>query len=126
MEKLHIYETEFTPMVNFDPGQGIIEMKGNSNPANSLRFYSQVMLGLDEYISKENKGLTANLYFGYFNTSSSKCLYDILKKFTAIQRNGREVTINWYYKEHDPDMREVGQDFSDILNLKFNFIQDLT
>lgn len=123
MEKLTIYETEYTPLVNFDPQQGVIEMSGNSNPANSLRFYRKVMMGLEEYAVKENKGLTANLHFSYFNSSSSKCLYDILKMLNAMERQGRSVTINWYYTEQDNDMKEVGQDFSDILNLKFNFIK---
>jgi len=123
MEKLMIYATEYTPMVNFDPQHGVIEMRGNSNPANSLRFYSKVMMGLQEYVIKENKGLTANLHFSYFNSSSSKCLYDILKMLHAMDRKGRSVTVNWYYTEQDHDMKEVGQDFSDILNLSFNFIK---
>lgn len=110
-------------MVHFDPSRGLIEFKGNSTPSNSLNFYQSIIMHLDEYMLSEEKGLIANMAFQYFNTSSSKCLYDLLKRLSSIHQKGRQVTVNWYYKIDDEEMREVGRDFSEIMDLEFNFIE---
>jgi len=47
--------------------------------------------------------------FEYFNTSSSKCLYDILKQIAGLKVAGSEVEINWFYEDYDDDMRETGK-----------------
>jgi hypothetical protein len=123
MEKIHIQATEFTPHVTFDPSNGLIELKGNSTPENSLTFYHKMIINLEEYATKGTKDLTANVAFHYFNTSSSKCLYDMFKQLNNIKQKGRQVTINWYYSPTDEDMYEVGKDFSELMNLHFNFIE---
>lgn len=123
MEKIQIEATKVTPMVCFDPKQGVIEFKGISSPENSLGFYQHIFITLDEFLSWENKEIVANLSFIYFNTSSSKCLFDVLKKLSMVRTSGRELTINWFYEEDDEDMREVGEDYSNVLNLDFNFIK---
>lgn len=123
MEKIHIEATKFTPMVYIDPKQGVIEFKGISSPENSLGFYQNIFITLDELLSWENKEIVANLSFIYFNTSSSKCLFDVLKKLGMARTSGRELTINWFYEENDEDMREVGEDYANVLNLNFNFIE---
>ncbi|MEQ8413324.1 MAG: DUF1987 domain-containing protein [Imperialibacter sp.] len=122
MEKIYIQATEFTPQVHFDPSNGIIELRGNSNPHNSLTFYTKVIHTLEDYVVNDTRGLVANMAFRYFNTSSSKCLYDMFKQLNAMRKKGRQVTINWYYSLDDEDMYEVGKDFSDLMNLNFNFI----
>jgi hypothetical protein len=122
MEKIYIQATDYTPFIYFDPAEGLIELKGNSNPANSNSFYQKIIKKLEEYATTGSQGLTANLSFLYFNTSSTKCIFSVLKKLRSMQASGRCVTINWYYKEEDEEMMEVGKDFSDILHLEFNFI----
>ena len=123
MERIHIQATEFTPHITFDPSNGLIELKGNSTPHNSLKFYHKMIVNLEEYAIRGTKDLTANVAFRYFNTSSSKCLYDMFKQLNKIKKKGRQVTINWYYSPSDEDMYEVGKDFSELMNLNFNFIE---
>lgn len=122
MEKIYIQATDYTPFVHFDPAQGLIELKGNSNPANSNSFYQKFILNLEEYTDQAEQGMTANLSFFYFNTSSTKCIFDVLKKLHKMHESGKNITINWYYLEGDKEMKEVGEDFSEILCMNFNFI----
>lgn len=124
MSKFYLEPTKVTPMVVLDHQNGIFELRGISSPENSLGFYQQILAKLDEYLNSNPGSITANLYFLYFNTSSSKCLFDLLKKCTSLRSNGGNVTINWHYDEMDEDMKEVGEDFSDILNVPFNFIEE--
>ena len=47
---------------------------------------------------------------------------EILKRFEAINKPN-EVIINWHYEKCDEDMMEIGQDYQDIMNRPFNFIE---
>ena len=70
-----------------------------------------------------NKTIRVDLSFMYFNTSSSKCLFDLFKTLKQLKKNGKDVEINWYYEEDDDDMMETGEDFADLLGLDFNFVE---
>lgn len=59
----------------------------------------------------------------YFNTSSSKCIYDLLKDVKSLKNKGKKVSVRWYYDEDDEDMLEAGEDYSDLLDLPFMFIE---
>ena len=121
MEKFFIEPTRVTPLVNFDPEEGILEVKGRSSPENSILFYQKIIDSLDEFAESGGDEFTANFSFEYFNTSSSKCLFDVFKKLSKINDEGKELTINWFYEEDDEDMMGAGEDYADLLDLDFNF-----
>ncbi|MEO9871281.1 DUF1987 domain-containing protein [Ekhidna sp.] len=123
MEKVFIEPTRTTPLINFDPDEGLLEMKGRSSPENSIQFYQKVLDNLDEYTVSGGPEFTANIAFEYFNTSSSKCLFDVFKRLGKIEDSGKKITINWYFEEGDDDMMEAGEDYSDLLDLNFNFFE---
>ena len=123
MERIFIEPTRVTPLINFDPYDGILELKGRSSPENSIQFYQHLIEGLDELIEGESDSFVANFAFDYFNTSSSKCLFDVFKRLRKLKQNGKELTINWFYEEDDEDMMEAGEDYCDLLDLDFNFIE---
>ena len=123
MEKVFIEPTRTTPLVNFDPDEGLLEMKGRSSPENSIQFYQKVLDSLEEFARTGGDAFTANIAFEYFNTSSSKCLFDVFKRLGKIEESGKQITINWYYEEGDDDMMEAGEDYSDLLDLNFNFFE---
>jgi len=121
MEKIFIEPTKVTPLINFDPDEGLMELKGRSSPENAVQFYSKLLDNLDKYDSKDS--LVANFAFEYFNTSSSKCLFDVFKRLSKLSDEGKDIVINWYYEEGDDDMMEAGEDYSDLLDLDFNFME---
>lgn len=123
MEKIFLEPTKVTPLVNFDPSEGILELKGRSSPENSIQFYAKIIEGLEEYAVSGDGDFVATFAFEYFNTSSSKCLFDVFKRLSKIDAAGKGLTINWYYEEDDDDMMEAGEDYSDLLGLDFNFME---
>ncbi|MEQ9049443.1 MAG: DUF1987 domain-containing protein [Marinoscillum sp.] len=123
MEKIFIEPTRVTPLVNFDPDEGLLEIKGRSSPENYILFYQKIIDNLDEYIQSDLTDFKANFSFEYFNTSSSKCLFDVFKRLSRIEESGKGLTINWYYEEDDEDMMEAGEDYADLLDLEFNFLE---
>ena len=68
-----------TPYVRLDGEKGLIEIKGRSIPENSLEFYKPLIDWLERYSSKPLENTNVNVQLEYFNTSSSKCILDMLK-----------------------------------------------
>jgi hypothetical protein len=60
----------------------------------------------------------------YFNTASSKIILDILMKLEELHEDGNEVLIEWHYEEDDEDMQEAGEEYSEIVEVPFTFIED--
>ena len=96
-------------------------MYGRSSPENSIQFYEPILTALASEIQAEK--VDVRIKMEYFNTSSSKCLYDVLKEMKRLEQNGKQVMIRWYYDEDDEDMMEAGEDYSDLLDLRFKFIE---
>ncbi len=124
MENLYIEATPVTPYVFFNAETSILEIKGRSSPDNSLEFYSAILNYIDEYYSNPVERLQINVNLEYFNTSSLKCIFQMLKKLSDVSEDRSAVEVNWYYEEDDEDMLETGEDIADLLDLEFNFISD--
>lgn len=120
----HRESTRTTPGIdiNLDQGSGHIKLFGRSSPENSVQFYSPVMDALKSNHANLTQ-LNVEVRLEYFNTSSSKCLYDIFKNLKIVQSQDIELNINWYYEPEDEDMFEAGEDYSELLDLDFNFIE---
>lgn len=123
MNGYFVRSTRVTPSVYFNPAKGILDVRGKSSPENALAFYNYVMRSLEFYKNAASSTLVVNMAYEYFNTSSSKCIYSLLKKCDDLANNGNKVVINWYYEEGDEDMREAGEDLSDYFAVTFNFME---
>jgi len=122
-ETVTIEPTEITPLFNFDLKSGLMEFSGRSLPSAAQRFYNPILDEIEIAFDRGIKSLTANFALEYFNSSSSKCLFNILKKLATYQHNGKNVVINWFYEECDDDMKETGKDYENKLGIPFNYIQ---
>lgn len=100
-----------------------MDVRGKSSPENPLTFYEHLLESLEQFAKSSRANLTLNMAFEYFNTSSSKCLFILLKKVESLKEAGKKVTVNWYYEEDDDDMQEAGEDLSSFFDFQFNFIE---
>ncbi|MEY3417256.1 MAG: hypothetical protein RL711_433 [Bacteroidota bacterium] len=124
MKPLFIPATAKTPLVNCDFDMGMVELSGMSYSEDTFGFYEPVFLWLNEYVLQPNEETNFNMKIKYFNTSSVKCLFDILEVFTNLSKSGKKVHINWYYDKEDEEMRDTGENFSSILNCDFTLRQN--
>ncbi|MBC7552784.1 MAG: DUF1987 domain-containing protein [Taibaiella sp.] len=124
MENLILEGTNKTPAVTFLAGSGSLEISGKSIPENSFGFYQPLLQWLDEYAASPSAKSEVKIILEYFNTSSSKCLLDILRKLETIKKTGKgEVAILWHYEQEDEDMMEAGQDYNSLVDLPFQLIE---
>jgi SiaC family regulatory phosphoprotein len=117
MEVINLEGTEDTPKIILDRNNGIFEISGRSLPEDSAEFYQPILDWLDEYGKNPNPETVFIFKLEYFNTASSKLILDILSKLETITN----TTINWYFHEDDEDMEEAGTEFSDLVELPFEF-----
>ncbi len=126
MENFTIEPSSLTPYIFFDTQTGILELKGRSSPDNAVIFYEQLMSFFDKYYAMDEcRDVTINVGLEYFNTSSLKCIFQILRRIKdGADRTSCALEINWFYEEDDEDMLETGEDISALLDIEFNFYID--
>lgn len=119
METIKIIATEDTPNVILDPENNQFEISGRSLPEDVVVFYQPVMQWLDQLQNNPIRDLNLMIKLEYFNTASSKLILDILLKLEDIFHNGTPVKVTWYYIASDSDMKEAGEEYSEIVGLPF-------
>ena len=119
----HKNATRTTPGVDVNMDEGLLRLFGRSSPENSVGFYTPILDALKEESTDLSK-LDVDIRLEYFNTSSSKCLYDVFKQLKRIETSGTDLKINWYYEPMDEDMFEAGEDYSEMFELEFNFVEE--
>lgn len=122
--KFLIEQTRVTPFVEYNDSERTLRISGRSSPENPIMFYQRLMDFVDEFASSTEPVLIVNVSMEYFNTSSTKCLFNLFKKMNEVQGEfGKVVVINWYYEDWDDDMLEIGEDFSYGLDMEFNLTE---
>ena len=122
MEKLFVKGNTKFPTLDFNPNDGKFEIWGRSLPENTIEFYNPVLDWLDKYRAEAKEKTTVNVSLEYFNTSSSKLILDIFRKFKDIHDSGKPVEVNWYFEEDDPDLEDQGIIFKEIAGVPMNLI----
>lgn len=113
MEDIHIegvHEAFFTPTVNFEVATGHCEIAGESYLEETSKFYARLIDWLTKYVETVQGPLTFDFKLSYFNTSSSKCIVDILDVLKKYQTKGGKIEVNWYYDDTEDELEEV-EDF---------------
>ncbi|MDJ1470581.1 DUF1987 domain-containing protein [Cytophagaceae bacterium DM2B3-1] len=117
MEIINLEGAEDTPKIILDKSNGIFEISGRSLPEDTAEFYRPILDWLSRYAQTPNSKTQFTFKLEYFNTASSKLILDILAKLEAIPG----TTVEWYFHEDDEDMEEAGGEFSELVEVPFDF-----
>ncbi len=123
MENYSIEATASTPSIYFDLKSGVLEIKGRSIPENSVEFYLPLFSVLDKFVCGANSAINVTIHLEYYNSSSSACIFNVLKKLEGIHKGGCPVTVNWLYEEEDEDTLIAGKNYQTIVSLPFKMVQ---
>lgn len=118
MNTLRVEGTEDTPHIVLDKDRGVLEISGRSLPEDSAGFYKPVLDWIEAYSKDPNADTTLIFKLEYFNTASSKLILDILYALEDV----KGVKVQWHFLEDDEDMEEAGQEFSELVEIPFEFI----
>jgi hypothetical protein len=118
MENLEIKPTNDTPNVHCDV-QGEIVMSGRSLPENPVKLYEPIFHWAQQF---EGESILLNFRLEYFNTASSKQIFNLIKIFVENPKV-KDVHVKWHYEEGDYDSKETGEHFSHLFKIPFEFIE---
>ncbi len=122
MEPLSIAATDESPGVNLDKDLGKFLIFGKSFPEEVRRFFDPVLLWIEEYIESPNDETVFEFRLEYYNSATSTMLLEIfylLEK--TIEDQGKKAKVIWNYLIEDDDMLETGKEYSEMINIPFEF-----
>ncbi|MCK5822715.1 MAG: DUF1987 domain-containing protein [Bacteroidales bacterium] len=121
MKELTIKGTRQNPNIILSKEKNIFEFSGQSLPENVQKLYQPILSWIDEYSDAPNDNTSLIFRMKYYNSASSKVLFEVLKKFNLIFKKGKNVKVEWFFKEEDEDMQESGKYYEELLDMPFNF-----
>ena len=121
MESVRIEKSGKSPL--FIMRDGYIRLSGRSIPQNSRQLYKPCLDWVEQYILAPAKKTQIDLFFEYIDTSSIRCIVDILALLGSIPKNSdNEIVINWFYEKDDDDAYDLGAYIQAHLKVPFNII----
>ena len=109
--------TGTTPRVDFNEN-GILKLDGHSLPEDTKKFYDPLV----EYVKNlKSTEIIFSIKLEYFNTSSAKMLWMLLK---AADKNNHatKVLVNWFYEEGDDESYESAEMYKqDLSRTEFKY-----
>ncbi len=122
LQALSCKPKEFLPGVLLDKEAGIFKLFGKSCPENPLIFYDPIFQWFDKYSEDPLRYTEFDIKLTYFNTASAKILLMIMIKLEKLTDSGHDVKIRWFYNEEDEDMKEAGEEFENIVDVKLEMV----
>ena len=107
----------------FDPEKGYFELSGIAMPEDTVLFFNPLIKTLKENL--EATKVPVNFYFDiyYFNSLSSKKLFEIFNVIDEFAVNGKDITVTWNYEEDDECMEDAGILFKENTKVTFNMVK---
>ncbi len=122
MHTLHIDGTKVSPEVELNATEGVFYIKGTSMSEDAVGFYMPIIEWLKEYTKKPNSKTQVTFHLNYFNTASSKLIWQIMILLQEIYKSGHDVKIDWIFQDEDEDMEEAGEIYAERMDIPVNLI----
>lgn len=122
MDSFRIGATSCSPLIDFDAATGVLRIEGESYPENSFEFYAPVFGWLEEFLKEPPQSVVLEIGLSYLNTSSIKCMIDMLELLDGVHRGGRDVRVQWHYDRENDRALEMAEEFKEDVSLPFEIL----
>lgn len=126
MDNFSLNATAKTPEIMLNSHTGEMRISGRSIPENADEFWSPILQWFYAYAAQPNSTTHLVINLEYFNITSSKKILYLLHKMSEMYKNGHTVLVDWIYPDDDEDMFEAGKDFSSLVNIPFNILEEVS
>jgi hypothetical protein len=111
MDNIYIAPTPSSPEVDFRFDTHTLSLRGESYPENAAAFYGQFIERLKAYLGMlQNSKVEVNIALAYFNSSSTKMLFNLIAALDEAAEAGNHIALNWFHDEEDDTIFEFGQE----------------
>ena len=116
--------SQSTPAVTANWDQGCLIMQGDSYPENSFEFFAQIIAWIEHYLKAKEPSapLRLELRLLYMNTSSVKAMMDIFDRLEEAHKQGRPISVNWYYNPHNRRIVNLADEFREDCSFPFEIV----
>ena len=122
MTDLNIAGTASTPLVQCTIHPPRVFLKGDSYPENAFELFQPVLQWMETLLAQDGPGLIMDLELVYLNTSSVRVMMDLFDALEEAHKNGRQVSVNWYYDARNERVAELAEEFKEDLTLPFHIL----
>lgn len=114
MNNLYIAPTPSSPEVDFKFDARTLSLRGESYPENAAAFYGDIIAQLKDFLSTQSAAMIqVDIALAYFNSSSTKMLFNLIEALNNAAEAGNRIILNWYHDEDDDTILEFGQELSE-------------
>lgn len=117
MNILLLEATQDTPAIMLNKRDGVFHLTGRSILEDPGSFYDPVIEWLSTYAKQPNAATNFMFKLHYFNSGTSKMIYNML----LILKDIPGAQVEWCYQKDDDDILEAGKEFEEELEMSFRF-----
>ncbi len=111
MENLFIAATPTSPEVDFRFDAHRLSMRGESYPENAAAFFGPIITQLEAYLAAcDGAAIEVDIALSYFNSSSTKMLFNFFDALNQAALAGNSVRLNWMRDDEDETIQEFGEE----------------
>ncbi len=111
------------PDVRFEAFTGKCEITGESFMEDSNEFYDEIFDWMKKFNNiNGDRAITLDIKLEYFNTSSSKMFFELLRLLQEFNKGGQDVKVNWYFHSDDAEIYQDVMDLCYDVNIEINLI----
>jgi len=114
-------QTRRTPKVLFDLNKGVFKIAGTSQPYDVNNFYFPLMRKIDHYLNNPSKNTHLIFNLDDIDFSSSQFILAIIYRMKRVFASNSNLRVEWFYKEENQEMLEVGETYAELSGLDFVF-----
>ena len=119
LRDLRIDASPTTFGIEFLSSEGLIKFTGNSYPENAVDFFQPLLQWVKAYVRFHRQKTLVEFRVNYFNTSSSKYLFQILELLDSFRAKGNQVDIEWVVNEENEEMLDTWREIMGELELEY-------
>ncbi len=106
---IEIEPSDETPQVTLNSKDGIIKLTGRSMPAYADTFYEPILNWLKDYVQHPAPYTAVECFIDFYNTRSSKCIFQIMRELEQIYHTGNKLSVKWVYEQGDTESLEFAE-----------------
>jgi hypothetical protein len=116
---MFIEATKSTPQILYQAG--VLSIAGESYPENSFAFFEPVFAWFHQTLPTLD-ALTLEINLKYMNSSSTKCLLDLLDLLADATTAGKSVSVTWRYEEGNDRALDLAEEFKEDFDFPFAIV----
>ena len=118
---IDIAATKSSPRITFSEQDNTLILSGESYPENSFAFFEPVFAWLRDRLGR-NKELHVSINISYMNSSSTKCMLDLLDLLGDKSRHNCATSVSWHYERENDRALELAEEFQEEAAVPFRII----